>query len=327
MADTSGHQDKRLRINEPHSPADATSPIDHPSIPLHTPHTEEAEEEHQQEQEVEDEQDDDGQGEDGAVDEDDVSNAALNAVVRIPCQIQAATAAGRFSPSACYRYTFIPRTQPTAASPAPPSASKFGGSPYLLPSDVDGDKSGALCSCGARMSFSFQLRADDLPQQLGLVFVPERLRGPNHVPMFQLWQCREGDHGGDPSGASGVSARWIDATSPSLISTAVNAALNGLNYGPEEALIGWKEPRVDHPNAMEQEEVWQLDDVNEDKEPIMGPKLSGFPCWIQDAVYPSCAVCEARMELFFEMYDDVFSTYICVCPTHREEFAVEAQCG
>ena len=179
------------------------------------------------------------------------------------------------------------------------------------------------------MAFAFQLRADDLPAQLGNVFVPERLRGDKFTPMFQLWSCAA------HMPLANLSARWIDATGPSATPTTAPALDtnrrdvlgNGLGWGPEEALLGWEQPRIDTPNSMEQEEVWGMAEVNDDVTPIMGPKLSGFPHWVQDCCYTQCSICQSRMELLFEMYDDVFSTYIMVCPTHREEFGMEAQCG
>ena len=285
-----------------------------------------------------------GEGEDGEGAEDEgeeggASPAALNAALRIPCQVQAATAAGTLSEKGCYRYAFIPRHKPTEGEPAPPTASKFGGIPYLLPSDVaGGGRAGAPCPCGGHTAFSFQLRADDLPEQLGNVLVPERLRGPGKTPMFQMWNCEGEEHAawaaGDMAAMLITGARWIDASGPSAVpnkneadEAAAKYANNGLNYGPEEILLGWEEPRVDHPNSEEQEEVWQLEEPNEDADTIMGPKLSGFPGWVQNVAYGECPECKSRMELFFEMVDDIFSTYIFVCPTHREVFATEAQCG
>ena len=283
--------------------------------------------------------DDDGDGGDGDGNEDVGDQAALNSTLRIPCQLQAATVLGTLSDTACYRYAFVPRTQPvTQDARSPLQASKFGGAPFLLPSDITAGTDGAECECGGRMTFSFQLRADDLPAQLANVLVPERLRGADKLAMFQLWLCQGEEHApwmcDDRQKQLITGARWIDATGTSATPTTPPATPNdtimqdtGLGFGPEHALLGWERPRIDTPIAHEQQEVWGIEDVDEAAECVNGPKLSGFPDWIQDQAYPQCGECDTRMELLFQTAEDVFTTWIFVCPTHREQFGMEAQCG
>lgn len=190
------------------------------------------------------------------------------------------------------------------------------------------------------MIFSFQLRADDLPSQLGNVFVPEQLRGAGKIAMFQLWLCHGEEHAAwmcdDPQKSLLTGARWIDASgtsaTPSASSTVDYSDLmlmqdTGVGYEPEQALLGWEQPKIDTPVRDEQQEVWRIEEVNEEAETIDGPKLSGFPTWVQDVTYPKCPQCNARMEVFFQTAADYMETYLFVCPTHREQFGLEMQCG
>jgi len=67
-----------------------------------------------------------------------------------------------------------------------------------------------------------------------------------------------------------------------------------------------------------------------------GDKLAGWPAWVQDAEYPRCPRCGARMEFAFQldsndhldfMFGDAGTGHVTQCPTHKEVVAFGWACS
>ena len=106
----------------------------------------------------------------------------------------------------------------------PRHVSKFGNQPYLL----CGEEDGVICSsCHNAYTFLFQLRGEDLPDQLSGVYVPEDLEVP--TALFQCWLCVPCSFGGPTCGddwdCPKFCCRWIDASG-------VSASLSCLSWIP-----------------------------------------------------------------------------------------------
>jgi len=104
-------------------------------------------------------------------------------------------------------------------------------------------------------------------------------------------------------------------------------------------ISGWKEEK-DFPSQSECFDLGIDDDIYENIEESMmvksGEKLSGWPLWVQDLEYPSCPICNKRMEFIFQvdsevnikfMFGDVGCGQITQCTNHKEVLAFGWACG
>lgn len=225
------------------------------------------------------------------------------------------------------RPTFIPRVQENSIGPT--AGSRFCGPAALKPGEP-----WPTCPCGAPMQLFLQLNSADLPAAAGKPF------GDG---VLQLLYCTSCD---DPDPFSNAHLARILPLSPDLRLESRPDVPNDPTF-PAAAIIGWEgggPPAGDLPNneelhelkinlSREQEDA--LYDTDEDRPPIDGDKLLGWPDWVQGVDYPNCPRCNTRMQFLFQidsednipyMFGDCGVGHLFICPTHRDVLAFGWSC-
>lgn len=240
------------------------------------------------------------------------------------------------------RQAWRPITSP-GDDPAP--VSKFSGLPWLAASEA-----WPRCQeCQAEMPLFLQL---------DLATTPVQARGRFGEGLLQLFYCTSCDEGFEAFSRTSL-VRLLDP--------AQGRALNGPHpqpVSPARRITGWTEI-TDYPHPPEHEtlgiaytydfkakplttsiacedppvvaEGLVADDLAERlsvAEP--GDKLGGWPCWIQGVEYPACPVCQAEMQMVFQldsndnldfMFGDVGTGHITQCPVHKSVVAFSWACS
>lgn len=215
------------------------------------------------------------------------------------------------------------------ATPGLPTASKFGGIPYLR-----GGEPWLTCQhCGEPMPLLLQLNLAELP---------EALRGEFGDGLLQLFYCANGETSCESECdtffpfTEGKFVRVIlpDVDTPPTIPEHVT-------HFPEQRIIGWEEAD-DYPDsqeALEQgieytEREWEQ--LIEADFPRSGDKLSGWPHWMQGIEYPRCRICQTPMRFVFQidsndhlpfMFGDMGCGHLTQCPEHKTEVTFAWACS
>lgn len=183
----------------------------------------------------------------------------------------------------------------TADGDGPPTASKFGGTPWLAP-DEDWPKCGA---CGNPLQFFVQLNLDDLPVSYG-------------SGLLQFFYCT---HGESADAICEVEREGWKPFSPGSVVRIVQPVGPPRTVGilrfdrpfPPRLITGWTAVD-DYPEWEEAEsshgivlpdDVW--DELYEAGFPLTGDKLGGWPSFIQGIEYPNCPDCGDTMRLVFQV--------------------------
>jgi hypothetical protein len=217
----------------------------------------------------------------------------------------------------------------TSDGDGPPTASKFGGTPWLAP----GEDWPECEVCGSPLQLFVQLNLDDLPGQYG-------------SGLLQFFYCTYAD--GDS--ICEVEREGWDAFSPgSLVRIVQPVGQSGAVQIPRfdppfppRRITGWT-ALDDYPNWEEGEfdlgivlslDVW--DELIADGFPQSGDKLGGWPLWIQGVEYPLCPDCGEPMRLVFQvdsedhvpyMWGDVGCGHITQCARHPHRLAFGWACS
>lgn len=216
------------------------------------------------------------------------------------------------------------------ALPGLPTASKFGGIPYLR----DGESWPTCQHCGEPMPLFLQLNLAELPAAL---------RGEFGDGLLQLFYCTNGDASCESECdtffpfTEGKFARVIlpDADAPP------SAIPDTIALFPEQRIIGWEEIE-DYPDSEEALEQGieytdcEWEQLVEADFPHSGDKLSGWPHWIQGIEYPRCRLCQTPMQLVFQldsndhlsfMFGDMGCGHLTQCPEHKTEVTFAWACS
>ena len=216
------------------------------------------------------------------------------------------------------------------AKPGLPTASKFGGIPYLRAGE-----SWPTCQhCGEPMPLFLQLNLTELP---------EALRGEFGDGLLQLFYCTNG-------GASCESEcdTFFPFTEGKFVRVVLPAAdapppaiPDAIALFPEQRIIGWEEVE-DYPDSQEALEQGieytdrEWEQLIEADFPHSGDKLSGWPHWIQGIEYPRCRICQTPMQLVFQldsndhlsfMFGDMGCGHLTQCPEHKTEVTFAWACS
>ncbi|GAK53528.1 hypothetical protein U14_04793 [Candidatus Moduliflexus flocculans] len=210
-----------------------------------------------------------------------------------------------------------------------PTASKFGGIPWLQPGE-----SWPTCQhCGQPMPLFLQLNLAELP---------EALRGKFGEGLLQLFYCTNTDAFCETECdtffpfTEGKFVRLIvpESETPPVVPEQIA-------HFPEQRIIGWKEAD-DYPDsqeALEQgveyaEREWEA--LIDADFPRSGDKLSGWPHWIQGIEYPNCRICQTPMRLVFQldsndhlpfMFGDMGCGHVTQCLEHKSEVTFAWACS
>jgi uncharacterized protein YwqG len=210
-----------------------------------------------------------------------------------------------------------------------PLASKVGGTPWI----PEGSEHPTCANCGRPLPLLVQLDVATLPE-------PKRFGGTG---LIQLFYCTSSDPLCEVDVEaffpykSSVVARRVDAEEPGAASTATPVTVF-----EAKRIVGWEE-REDFPNWEEREELLadlvgedeELDD-EDDRFPLVGEKLWGWPLWVQSIEYPSCQECGATMQLVMQIdsnglldyqWGDIGCAHLTQCPHHPDRLAFGWACG
>jgi parallel beta-helix repeat protein len=222
-------------------------------------------------------------------------------------------------------------------------ASKFGGTPYLeadetwpccgncknpMPLIIQLDLAhlpkAAAAQCGGRglLQFFFcrnrtancsdygeashlvrVLSSPKVPRNAKAAKAPKKIEGSFSPKVIEGWRDQ------------GEMIRWLELRDAQRASLTRNLTRLGFTYFDGDDDVG-EGPHVD---------------------PVLGDKLLGWPCWIQDATRMSCArpKCTKPMRHLFQidsednvpwMWGDSGTAWLFQCPTHRDSVALEWQC-
>lgn len=257
------------------------------------------------------------------------ANAAARAPksVPTPAQTEALRAQALKLVAPIARPTFIPRVQENTIGP--PAGSRFCGPAALKPGEP-----WPACACGSPLHLFLQLNSADLPVAAGKPF------GDG---LLQFFYCTVGCDNDDYAPFSPAHLARILPLSPDLRHTPRPDVPKDPTF-PAAAIIGWEPPVNDLPNyeelhdldinlSREQEDA--LYDTDDDRRPMAGDKLLGWPDWVQGVEYPNCPRCNTRMQFLFQidsekniphMFGDCGVGHLFICPTHRDVLAFGWAC-
>ncbi|HEY9616762.1 MAG TPA: DUF1963 domain-containing protein [Microcoleaceae cyanobacterium] len=223
------------------------------------------------------------------------------------------------------------------------TASKFSGMPWLAAAEPY-----PCCqTCDQPMPLFLQLNLDHLPEELAGRFG----RG-----LLQLFYCTDDNCGDYEAFADGKLVRVVqpadhgrslpEASYPSFPPKTILGWTSlydypsyqdhdelGLRYEYDYSATTVESVQIHCPIAGLEEAVLPLDEDEyvleseeiADAEP--GDKLAGYPNWVQNMEYPSCPICDRRMELVFQldsddhlpfMFGDMGCGHITQCPEHKQ---------
>ena len=212
-----------------------------------------------------------------------------------------------------------------------PTASKFGGTPYL----PEGECWPECPNCNNPMQLFVQLNPDSMPE-------PTRnLWGSGLLQFFYCTNyepCCEADCSAWDAHSKSTLLRIVQKNGPAAMPKS-----SPLDVFPAKTIFDWNR-RTEYPNW---EEVTDLtgdrdDPAYEDWEEVqeynlfVGEKLLGWPCWVQGVEYPNCRECGKRMEMLFQidsevnipyMFGDAGCGHITQCPEHKTELAFRWACS
>ena len=208
--------------------------------------------------------------------------------------------------------------------------SKFAGTPWLNKNDE-----WPKCPlCEKPLQFFLQLDLEKLPKKMKGRF------GPGILQMFYCLNCK-------PECCEVLAEAWEPFAKSELIriiqpeEPAENIEVPEFEHPfPPKRIVGWEE-KDDYPHFDDLREIGtELTDQEIEKlwaagYPLPGDKLGGYPLWVQSLEYPSCPICNKRMELVFQvdseknlpnMWGDAGIGHITQCPEHKDQVAFGWAC-
>jgi len=212
--------------------------------------------------------------------------------------------------------------------------SKFGGKPYLLPTETY-----PCCkNCGKPLPLFLQLNLNELPTELNEKF------GNGLLQFFYCtssephceYICKGYNHFAECS-----LLRIISPDQDGLVYELPESE----DFFPEKIIKSWNEI-LDFPNYEELYKIkneFQLVFSEMEKHFIEeheltakhGDKLAGYPAWVQGVEYPNCPICNKQMHVVFQidseenvpyMFGDTGNGHITQCPDHKNQLAFGWAC-
>jgi hypothetical protein len=232
----------------------------------------------------------------------------------------------------------------------PLTASRFAGTPWLAP----GERWPTCRSCHRPLALFLQLNLSELPRELD---------GGFGAGLLQFFYCRYTASNGDcrcEGYEPFAECHLVRVVQPDTSVDRPEIPVGIDDFAPR-TIVGWD--RIDdYPRWCELERfglTYHSDSENREgwvecpdigliserfKQGAEGPhfldrcdgsdKLSGWPCWIQDAEYPNCPNCRRPMQMVFQhtgdalpfMFGDMGIGHITQCPAHKEVVAFGWAC-